>query len=269
MNTIAAGLRADIDDRRADAGGGGVKDFIGAGDADAHGVDQNIAVIAFVEIYLAANRRHADAITIAANARHHAGNQMAGLRVVGLAEAQRIQICYRSRAHGEHIAHNAADAGRGPLIRLDKRWVIMAFHFEHCRIAVANIDDTGVFARPLDDLRAIDRQFFQPFAGRFIRAMLRPHDREYAEFGIIRRPPHMVANHLIFVRRQPVFSDNLVGDLRVVNMALTFTHDSASTMPVNMRLPSSPPRAASARRSGCGIMPTMRPALSEMPAMSR
>ena len=84
--------------------------------------------------------------------------------MIGLAEAQRVEIGNRARAHCEDITHNAADTGGSALIGFDERWVIMAFHFEHCRIAIANINDTGIFARPLNNLWPIDRQFFQPFA---------------------------------------------------------------------------------------------------------
>ena len=189
--------------------------------------------------------------------------------MVGLAEAQRIEIGNRTRAHCEYIAHNATHTGGRTLIRFNERRVVVAFHFENRRITIANINHTGIFARPLNDLRAIDRQFFQPFARGFIRAMLRPHDGKHAKLGIIGRAPHMRADHLKLVRRQPVFGDQRIGDFRVIDMTVRFTHESASTIPVNMRLPSSPPSAVSARRSGCGIMPTMRPALSQMPAISR
>ena len=48
--------------------GGGKKDFVLPRQAHAHGIDQDVAVIAFVEIDFAAHRGHAHAIAIAANA---------------------------------------------------------------------------------------------------------------------------------------------------------------------------------------------------------
>ncbi len=45
VDAVAAGLRADIDHRIADAGGGGQENPVPAGDADGHRVDQRIAVV--------------------------------------------------------------------------------------------------------------------------------------------------------------------------------------------------------------------------------
>ena len=60
MDAIAAGFRAEIDDRITDAGSFRVENLVGFGDADRHGVDENIAVIARMKAHLAANRRHAE-----------------------------------------------------------------------------------------------------------------------------------------------------------------------------------------------------------------
>ena len=46
VDAVAAGLGAEIDDRHADAGGRRVEDLVGLGDADRHGVDQAVAVVA-------------------------------------------------------------------------------------------------------------------------------------------------------------------------------------------------------------------------------
>ena len=79
MNAIAPGFRADIDDRRPDAGGCGIENLVCARKADTHGIDQNVTVIAGIEINLAAHRWHADAIAIAANAGNHTGHEVARL----------------------------------------------------------------------------------------------------------------------------------------------------------------------------------------------
>ena len=119
MDAVAAGLRPDIDDRVADAAGGRIEDLVLIGDADGHRVDQDIAVIGGVEIHLAADRRHADAIAVAADAVDDAADQVAHLGVIGPAEAQRVHVGDGACAHREHIAQNAADAGRRALIGLD------------------------------------------------------------------------------------------------------------------------------------------------------
>ena len=160
MNAIAPGFRADIDDRRPDAGGSGIENLVCARKADTHGIDQNITVIAGIEINLAAHRWHADAIAIAANAGNHTGHEMARLFMVGLAEAQRVQIGNRTRTHCKHISHDAAHAGGRTLIGFNERGVVVAFHFENRRVAVADVNHTGIFPRPLNDLWAVDGSCF-------------------------------------------------------------------------------------------------------------
>ena len=96
------------------------------GEADAHGIDQDVAVIGGIELALAADGRHADAIAVAADAGDDARNEMPGARMVGAAEAQRIEDRHRPRAHREHVAQDAADPGRRPLIGLDERGVVVA-----------------------------------------------------------------------------------------------------------------------------------------------
>ncbi len=133
MDAVAPGLGADIDHRIADARGRRIENLVGARDADRHRVDQNVAVIARMEIALAADRRHADAIAIAADAGDDARDEMPGLGMIGRAEAQRVEIGDRPRAHGEDVAQDAADAGRGALIGLDEGWMVVGFHLEDRR----------------------------------------------------------------------------------------------------------------------------------------
>ena len=82
VDAVAAGLGAEIDDRHADAGRRRVEDLVLLGEADRHGVDQAVAVVAGVEAHLAADRRHAEGIAVAADAGDHAGDQMPRLRMV-------------------------------------------------------------------------------------------------------------------------------------------------------------------------------------------
>src|SRR6185369_17615988 len=79
VDSVAAGLRTDIDDRIPDARGGRVEDLVGLRDPDRHGVDEDVAVVRRVEIDLSADRWNPDAIAVAADARDHARDQVAGL----------------------------------------------------------------------------------------------------------------------------------------------------------------------------------------------
>ena len=111
---------------------------------------ENVGVVACVEIDLAADRRHADAVAVAADAGDHAGEQdSACADGRAAAEAQRIERRDRARAHGEDVAQDAADAGGRALIGLDERRVVVAFHLERHGQPAADIDDAGVFSRPL------------------------------------------------------------------------------------------------------------------------
>ena len=98
--------------------------------ADAHRVDERIALVRRVEHDLAADRRHADAVAVVADAFHDAGEQVAHARVIERAEAQRVEHRDGTRAHGEHVAQNAAHAGRRALVRLDGRRVVVRLDLE-------------------------------------------------------------------------------------------------------------------------------------------
>ena len=78
-DAVAAGLGAEIDDGQADALGLRIEDLVGVGEARGEGVDQDVAVVARVELDLAAHRRHAEGIAVAADAGDHAGDEVAGL----------------------------------------------------------------------------------------------------------------------------------------------------------------------------------------------
>jgi len=58
----------------------------------------------------------------------------------------------------------------------------MALHLEDGRLSVANIDNAGIFSRPLDYAGIFGREFRQMAPGRLVGAMLGPHHRVYAEF---------------------------------------------------------------------------------------
>jgi hypothetical protein len=164
VNAVAARLRADIDDGKADAFGGGREDAVRIHKADAHGVDKNVVVVAGVEIRFAADRRHAHTVAVVADPGDDAGQKMPRLGMVGRAEAQRIHIGNGARAHGEHVAHDTAHARRRALIGLNIGGVVMALHLEDRRLVVAEIDDAGILAGPLDDLWPRRRQCLQPDA---------------------------------------------------------------------------------------------------------
>src|SRR5262245_40421157 len=158
MNPVTAGLRANVHHRIPRSLGKTGKDFLLTKDPKIKCVDQNVGVVAFVEITFTAYGGYADAVTVAANAGDHASQQITRARMIDIAEAERVERCDRPRAHGENVAQNAADAGRGPLERLNEGRMIMAFHLKSHGESIANVDNTGVLARPLEHVGAFRRQ---------------------------------------------------------------------------------------------------------------
>ena len=105
MDAVAPGLGPDIDDGVARPGSRRIEDAVGAGKPDAHRVDQDVAVISRVELALAADRRHADAIAVAADPGDDAGEKMAGARVAGLPKRSESRIAI----------------GRAPIVNTSRR----------------------------------------------------------------------------------------------------------------------------------------------------
>ena len=216
MDAVATGLGADIDHRIADAGGGRIEDLVDRRDAHGHGVDQDVAVVGGMEVGLAADRRNAHAVAVARDAGHHARDEMARPGVLRVAEAQRVEVGHRPRAHREDVAHDAAHARRRTLVGLDVGGVVVALHLEDGGLAVADVDDAGILARALDDPRRLGRQLLQPHLRGLVGAVLAPHGREDAEFHHGGIAAHDLQQALVFVRRQPVLGNDLRRDRRLV-----------------------------------------------------
>ncbi len=213
VNAVPPGLRADVDQRIARPGGGGIEDALGPRQTHRHRVDQDVAVVTAMERALSRHRRHADAVAVAGDAADHAGHQVPRLRVRGIAEAQRIQVGDRPRAHREHVAEDAADAGRRPLVRLDVGRVVVALHLEDHRLPIADIDNAGVLARPADHPGRLRRQPLEPALRGLVRAVLAPHHREHAEFGQARRAPQHLQDARVLLGGEPVLGDDFGRDL--------------------------------------------------------
>ena len=120
MNAVASGFGADIYYRRANTCGGGIENFVRAGEANTHGINENITVITTVKIDLTANCRDADAVAVTANTVNNASDQMSGLGMTWVAKAQGIHISDWTCAHSENIAHNAANTRCRTLIGFDE-----------------------------------------------------------------------------------------------------------------------------------------------------
>ena len=212
MNAVATSLGADIHDGLSGFGAAGVENLVGIRQANGHGVDQDIAVITFVEIGLAADCGHADTISVAANASDNPGDKLACLGMIMGTKAQSVERRDWPRAHGEDVAQNAANARRRTLIGFDIGRVVVALHLEHTGLAIANINHAGIFARALDDLVTLGREFPQMQARGFVGTMLGPHDRENTQLVHIWRTAHTIENDGIFLIGKAVFFDDFGSD---------------------------------------------------------
>src|SRR5262249_20455461 len=150
MDAVAPGFRAEVDDRHADARSRRIEDLVFARDADRHGIDQAIAVVACVETHGAADRRHAERIAVTADAGDYTRYQVPCLGMGRRPKRQAVQACYRPRTHPEPVAQNAADPGRRALVGLDIACMIVPLHLHHAGEAITDVDDARVLARPLD-----------------------------------------------------------------------------------------------------------------------
>ena len=120
-----------------------------------------------------------------------------------LPKRKRIERGDRPRAHGKDIAQDAADAGGGALVGLDEGWMVVAFHFESHGQSAADIDDAGIFTRPLKHVRPFGREILEIMARAFVAAVLRPHHGENAQLSVVRLAAEHLDDLLIFVGREP------------------------------------------------------------------
>ena len=172
----------------------------GLRDAEAEHVDERVAGVRRLERDLAADRRNADAVAVTGDAGDDPFEQPPRPGRVERPEAQRIHERDRPRAHREDVADDAADAGRGALIRLDERRMVVRLDLEDGREALADVDRARVLAGPLEHLRSLGRQRPQMHPRALVAAVLGPHHREDAELGEVRLAAEERDDALVLVR---------------------------------------------------------------------
>ncbi len=126
-------------------------------------------------------------------------------------EPERVQQRDGPGPHGEHVAHDAADAGCRALIRFDVGGVVVALHLEDAGLAVADVDDAGVFAGAADHARAGGGKLREVLAAGLVGAMLGPHHREDAQFHVVGLAVQTANDQGVFVRLQTIVG-GLVGE---------------------------------------------------------
>ena len=119
------------------------------------------------------------------------------------AEAQRVEQRDRPRAHREDVAHDAADAGRGALVRLDGRRVVVGFDLERDAEPVADVDDAGVLLADLrQDVLALGREHLEERAAVLVAAVLGPERAEHAELDLVRLAVEQIDDAVVLLARE-------------------------------------------------------------------
>ena len=153
-------------------------------------VDERVGRVAVVEGQFAADRRHAHRVAVARDARDDALDEPALARVGQIAEEERVHDREGPRAHREDVAQDAAHAGRGPLVGLDRRRVVVALDADRDRDAVAGVDNPGVLARARPARARLGRgQSPQVDPRGLVRAVLAPHHAVEGQFEVVGSRP--------------------------------------------------------------------------------
>ena len=203
-DAVAAGARAEEHDLVAGAPGVGEVQVLVAQHADRERVHERVRLVDRVEPGLAADVRQAEAVAVEADARHDAVHDAGGVGVVDRAEAQRVHDGDRARAHRDDVAHDAADAGRGALERLDVARVVVRLDLERDRPALADVEHAGVLAHAHHQVllhlgRDLLAELAQVDLRRLVGAVLAPHDRVHRELGARGAAAEDVADALVLV----------------------------------------------------------------------
>ncbi len=278
-DTVTAGAGPVQDDLVARAGRLREVDVLVPHHTDGTGVDQRVALIAGVEDDLAADVGQAQAVAVAANAGDDARQHALGVGVVGRAEAQRVHDRDRTRAHRDDVAHDAAHARGRALVGLDVGGVVVRLDLEGDRVALADVDDTGVLTDADEQrvgLRGLLAELAEVDLGGLVRAVLGPHDGVHGQLRARGAAAEDLHDPLVLVLLQAEFGPGQLdvgGRGRVLDRVQRRpAHALTSFLRIEVKngRPSvrPDPIRGSTACSGCGMRPTTFPASLVMPAMS-
>src|SRR5438874_2222368 len=211
VDAVAAGARADVDHGVPCSARRAAEDAIRLEQPERERVHQAVAVERCVEGDLARDRGNADAVAVPGDPGHHSLEQPRGPRMRRIAESQRVHRGDRPRAHGEHVAQDAAHSRCGALIRLDVARMVVALHLEGDGQAATDVDHTGVLAGTLQYPRTLCREVPEQAPARLVRAMLAPHGGKDAQLHDVRVAPEHLADARILVLREAVRRYDLGG----------------------------------------------------------
>src|SRR5690606_37371743 len=284
-DAVTAGLGAQEDHDVPDAAGLHGLEALARQHAHAERVDQRVALVAGVEEGLAADVGQAHAVAVVADALDDARQDPGGVGVVELAEAQRVHDGDRAGAHRDDVADDAADAGRGALLGLHERGMVVGLDLEGHREVLVDGDHAGVLADAGEQargLRVLLAELPQVDLAGLVRAVLGPHDRVHGQLGLggaaaedLPDPGVLVLGQaelgvrLLLVGRGVGDADGVHDDVQLGVRRLAPSVRWARTEATTPSPSVDGPVSASTACSGWGMRPTTFPASLAMPAMSR
>jgi hypothetical protein len=189
--------------------------------ADAHRVDERVALVRRVEVDLARDGRHAEGVSVVADPAHDAVEEVAHAGAVERPEPERVERADRPRAHREDVPLDAADAGGRALVRLDGGRVVVALDLERDGQPVADVHEPGVLLAGLHEQAPPSRgRVLSSGDGVLVRAVLAPHHRVDAEFDDGRGPAEFLDDPAVLFVGEAVLAGEFEGDFRFANFGL-------------------------------------------------
>src|SRR5439155_13155328 len=263
VDAVATGGRTHQHEQVAGAFGPRPLQMLDPDQTDAHRVHQRIARVAVVEVDLAADGGHADAVAVTADPGHDA------LEVTGAvgerAEAQGVEKRDRTGAHPDHVVQDPAHAGGGALVGLERGRVVVGLDLEDRGPAFADIHRPRVLARALAHTRPAAGQPPQQRPGGLVRAVLGPEHADHPQLDLVGLPAQPLHDHGVLVGRERDLAQRALVDLHA--HAVKTCRPECTTEP-NSLSPSTPPSSSSLQRSGWGIIPSTLPRRFVMPAIA-
>ena len=181
-----------------------------ASDADAHRVHERVVRKARLEADVAGDVGDADAVAVERDPAGDAGDGPAYRGIVGRPEEERVEHGRGARAHGEDVAEDPAHPGRGTLVGLNSRRVVVALDLEYAEQPAAEIHGAGVLARTHRHARPLRRKGAQQLLRMLVRAVLAPHRAEHRPLELVGLTVEELAHPGSLVRGEADVAGNLV-----------------------------------------------------------
>ena len=112
---------------------------------------------------------------------------------------QRVHQSDRARPHGEDVADDPPHAGGRPLVRFNRRRVVVALDAQGHGQIPTDVDHARALARPHQHPRRFGGESAQVFAGRLVGTVFRPHHRVHGQLEVGRGPPEQLFDGLQLV----------------------------------------------------------------------